>query len=234
MTTLFVAHGALGSAAQMQPIADALQTLEGVVVELVEFPGHGVTPLPNGQHFGFALFADVMKRAVSNGRDPLPMLLGYSMGGYVGLSVESQSPGTFSGIVTFGTKFDWTPESAEKEAARLDPAVITRKVPRFAEALAARHRHAGGWETVLARTTQLMHDSGRDPFLTPERFARIAAPVSVVVGSIDDVVSVQESEHTASLMPHASCEVLPDVGHPIERVPIATLVRLVNELRARV
>lgn len=234
MTTLFIAHGALGSAAQIQPIAEALRAVDDVDVVLVEFPGHGATALPAGQDFGMELFATELKRVVLQHGQERPLLLGYSMGGYVGLSVEAQSPGTFGGILTFGTKFSWSVASAAKEAARLDPVVISTKVPRFADALAVRHQHAGGWKAVLVRTADMMHASGRKPYLTPERFTSIAIPVSVVVGSRDDVVTVHESERTAARMLNATCEVLPDIGHPIERVPLATLVRLVEQLKARV
>ena len=52
---ILVVHGALGSAAQMQPVAEALRTLGKV--EIVELPGHGETPLQLGSRFGMDVFA---------------------------------------------------------------------------------------------------------------------------------------------------------------------------------
>ena len=57
-----------------------------------------------------------------------PIVFGYSMSGYVALALEAERPGTFSGIVTLGTKFAWTPDVATTESARLDPAAISKKL----------------------------------------------------------------------------------------------------------
>lgn len=230
MTTLFVTHGALGSAAQMQPIAEAFGAIEQLTVIVLEFPGHGQSPLSDGQQFGIDIFVDVLAKAVHQFGGEKPLLFGYSMGGYVGLSLEARAPGTFGGILTLGTKFDWNVDSAEREAARLNPAVLTEKVPKFAAQLAERHSSVGGWEVVLTRTAQLMRESGRSPVLTPERLALITTPVTLVVGSRDDVVSVHESEQTLRYLPNATLHVLPDIPHPIERVPMECLVPLVRQL----
>src|SRR5436190_18139951 len=110
MQTILVSHGALGSALQMQPIVEALEAFgDGRIrVEVLEFPGHGHTPLANDEAFLLAHFVDVMANAVKQIAGLPPVLFGYSMGGYVGLSLEARSPNTFSGIVTLGTKFEWT------------------------------------------------------------------------------------------------------------------------------
>lgn len=230
MTTLLVTHGALGSAAQMLPVARALQLVANLNVKVIEFPGHGDSPLTGEQVFGLDLFVDTLHHAVSTCENDRPYLFGYSMGGYVGLALEAKVPGSFAGILTLGTKFDWNPESAEREASRLNPSVIEAKVPKFAEALAARHASAGGWKMLLSRTAAFMRDSGRAPVLTPQRLSTIASPVTVVVGDRDDVVTVGESERASQDLPNASLHVLPDVPHPIERVPIERVVSLVQQL----
>lgn len=232
MTTLFVAHGALGSAAQMQPIADAFRTILNVHVVVLEFPGHGQSPLVGDQEFGIELFVDTLANAVRQSDCDTPFLFGYSMGGYVGVTLESRVPGTFGGLLTLGTKYDWNVASAEREAARLDPAVIAKKVPNFAATLAKRHAAAGGWQLLLARTSTFLRESGRSPILTPERLAIVTSPVVIAVGSRDDVVSVHESEQTSTYLPNASFHILPDVPHPIERVPVESVVTLVRNLIA--
>lgn len=228
--TILVAHGALGSAEQMQPVIEALRrAFEGeAVVEAVELPGHGHTPLADGSRFRLPDFVDDLARVVAARATP-PWLFGYSMGGYVALALEARAARSFAGIITLGTKFEWDEASASHEAARLDPVVIAGKVPRFAAALAARHEAAAGWETVVVRTAALLRDNGRAPLLTPDVLERIGIPVTVAVGSRDETVTVDETQRAADVMRNGRCVVLPDVAHPIERVPPDAVVSLVRE-----
>ena len=232
MQQIVVAHGALGSAVQMQPLAVALVGLPNVAVTVVEFPGHGHTPIADDAQFRIEHFADALAEIVSALPGAPPLLFGYSMGGYVGLALEARSPGMFSGIVTLGTKFDWTPSGAELEASRLDPVVIREKVPKFAAALAERHVGAGGWEHVLARSAVMMRASGSAPLLSDRLLSQIGIPVCVAVGTQDDLVSVDESERAAALMPHGRCVSLDNVAHPIERVPTEVVVALIAAMRS--
>jgi pimeloyl-ACP methyl ester carboxylesterase len=155
------------------------------------------------------------------------------MGGYAALLLESRAPGTLGGIVTLGTKFEWTPEAAMRESARLDPAVLSAKVPKFAETLAERHSRSGGWELLLQRTATLLQDLGAAPPLTEEALRRVRVPVIVAVGSRDDTVNAAEAERVASLMQDATSVVLPDAPHPIERAPIEHVTNLVREVLGR-
>lgn len=226
--SILVLHGALGSAEQMRPVADALAPLGAV--RALEFPGHGASPL-GAREFsvpGFVAWLAAALRA-----DERPLVFGYSMGGYVALALEAARPGTFAGIVTLGTKFAWTPESASREAARLDAVVIREKVPRFAAALEARHAAADGWESVLARTGALLRQVGDRPLLDAASLARVACPVTVAVGEQDDTVSPAEAREAAGQVADGLAEVLPGIGHPIERVPVPLVEALVRPLLAR-
>jgi len=231
--TIVVAHGALGSAQQMQPVAEAFRQLgDGrFEVRVVEFPGHGDTPRADAEAFRLANFVDDLARVVSTCEAP-PLLFGYSMGGYVGLALETRAPDTFAGIVTLGTRFQWDIEGAEREAARLDPVTISTKVPRFAAALEARHAHAGGWETVVVRTAALLRANAQAPLLSLDVLERVSIPVTVAVGDKDDTVSVAETQAAAAVMRFGRCVVLPDTPHPIERVKAEHLVGLLRPVIA--
>jgi len=225
---VLVVHGALGDAEQLRSLADALGEVGSV--HRVELPGHGRTPLPSGADFGMALFAGTIGEAAQRYRvgDRPPICFGYSMGGYAALVLASTSPGALGGIVTLGTKFEWTPALAAVAAARLDASLLQAKVPAFAEQLRQRHEGAGGWELMLGRTAQLLVDLGAAPLLTPHSLANIRIPVRLAVGSRDDTVTVHEVEQVAPLLPQATMHVLRDVPHPIERVPMHLLVDLVR------
>lgn len=232
MKNILVAHGALGSATQMQPIIDAFRAIDdGLRVEVLEFPGHGQTSLAHDEDFRLPSYVGVMAQSLAQFDAP-PVLFGYSMGGYVGLALQAQSPNSFAGIVTLGTKFEWTPETAEREAGRLDPVVIANKIPRFAQTLEARHERAGGWEAVVLRTATLLRENGQAPLLSVEVLERIAIPVCVAVGTKDETVSVEESQRAADVMLRGTCAPLAEVGHPIERVPVNLVVDLLLGLRA--
>jgi len=226
---VLLVHGALGNSEQMRPLAEALG--EVGIIHLVELPGHGRTLLPAGDAFGMALFARTIGDAARRHRvgDQAPICLGYSMGGYAALVLASTSPGTLRGVVTLGTKFEWTPNVAAAGAARLDASLLRAKVPAFAEQLRQRHEGAGGWEQLLARTAQLLTDLGADPMLTIDTLADVRIPVRLAVGSRDDTVTSLEVERIAALLPHATMHVLPDVPHPIERVPMHLVVDLMRD-----
>ncbi len=213
----------------MRPLADALGDVGSV--HLVELPGHGQTPLPSTADFGMALFARHIGDAARRHRvgRRAPICFGYSMGGYAALVLASTSPGTLGGVVTLGTKFEWTPTVAAANAARLDASRLQAKVPAFAEQLRQRHEGAGGWELLLARTSQLLTSLGAAPMLTAHTLADVHLPVRLAVGSRDDTVTSLEVERIAPLLPHATMHVLADVPHPIERVPTHLLVDLMRD-----
>jgi pimeloyl-ACP methyl ester carboxylesterase len=224
MRPTLLLHGALGSADTLAPLAAALGDHPDVI--RVEFPGHGRTPLGDTA-FSIAGFTAATDRLVRELPAP-PLVFGYSMGGYVALALEAARPGALAGILTLGTKYAWTPTVAAADAARLDPTLITTKVPRFAAALAQRHP-AEGWERCVARTAGLVRDLGDHPVLDSPRLSRVRALLRCAVGATDDQVSVTE---TRALAADAGGEalVLEGLGHPLERVPPGTIASLLRSL----
>ncbi|WP_396224884.1 alpha/beta fold hydrolase [Gemmatimonas sp.] len=229
-----VVHGALGSARQMAPVVEALRALRRFAdVVPVELPGHGETALAAGQPFDMTVLADALGEAIARAGITRPLVFGYSMGGYAALVRELRAPGTIGGVVTLGTMLHWTPAIAARAAARLDATLIREKVPAFAATLAERHQGAGGWDTVLAHTARLLRELGDAPVLTDETLALIHCPVHLLVGDRDDSVSLEETAHAASRLPHARASLLADTPHPIEKVDMALIAREVSDLAQR-
>lgn len=226
---ILVVHGALGSALQMEPIARALDSLG--TVQTVELPGHGSTPLAEGDDFSIETFARVLQSRAAGCAAP-PVVFGYSMGGYAALALEAQHPGSLAGIVTLGTKFAWTPALALRECGRLDAKIIAEKIPKFATILAERHAGAGGWETMLQRTSALLTHLGGHPLLTQESLPRVQATVCIAVGEKDDTVRVDEAREYAAFIPRATSFMLADAPHPIERVSADAVVQLMRDVSA--
>lgn len=228
---IFVVHGALGSAVQMEPIAHALESLGDV--HNVELPGHGQTPLPAGSDFSIDTFTDALALAIGRASHDATVkrfVFGYSMGGYVALALEANRPGTFAGILTLGTKFAWTPALALRDGSRLNADIIAEKVPKFATALEERHRNTGGWKLVLDRTANLLVQLGDKPILTRQSLGGVQARTCIAVGERDDTVSADEAREYAGYVPNARAEVLPDTPHSIERVSAEAIAEQMRTL----
>jgi pimeloyl-ACP methyl ester carboxylesterase len=230
--SILLVHGALGSARQLAPLADALRASLATVVRVVELPGHGETPGDDTefQMDAFAARLAANAQAVQGADEPPPVVFGYSMGGYAALLAEATHPGTFGGVVTYGTMFEWTPEVAAGAAARLDPVIMADKVPAFAAQLRERHALAGGWETMLRRTAALLHALGASPPLTAATLREVGCPVTLLVGERDDTVTLASTTAVASQLPHGAVSVVPRAPHPIEKVPVSAIVLALTEL----
>ena len=223
---LLLLHGALGASAQFAALAPLLSPR--FRVHAPDFEGHGRTAPSDGPPRMERLAEQVLAYVDAHGI-ARAHVFGYSMGGYVGLHMAATQPARVASVTTLGTKFVWDPALAEREAARLDPAVIQAKVPRFASALAERHEGAGGWEGVLARTAALLRALGADPLLGPEVLAGIAQPVRVMVGDRDATVTVEETAAAQRALPLGELSVLPRTPHPLEHVDVERLAREIGD-----
>jgi pimeloyl-ACP methyl ester carboxylesterase len=213
-------HGALGAGRQMEPLAAALG--EYCRVHRMDFEGHGDAPFRD-RPFRMEHFPENVRERLDALELRSACIFGYSMGGYVALQLALALPERVERIATLGTKFRWDAETATAEGRRLDPVKIRAKVPHFADVLEERHRVAGGWEHVLARTADLLRDLGDNPRLTDRELARIAHPVCVCVGEKDTTVGMEETSAVAGTLPSGTLCVLPDTPHPIEQVRIDLL-----------
>ncbi len=227
-------HGALGARDQLDPLRAALAHVVAAPVHALEFAGHGATPPDPADADGFRMERLTAQLAAALDAPALGrvVLFGYSMGGYAALHLAATQPARVAAVVTLGTKLAWTPEVAARDAARLDPAALRAKVPRFAAALAARHAGAGGWEAVLARTAALLTALGARPLVTPDVLATISCPVRVLVGDRDATLPVAECVDAVRALPRGELGVLPGTPHPLEQVGMERLAREVAEVAA--
>lgn len=207
--SFIVLHGALGSRHQFETLLKEFGD-----AEFIEFPGHGTTP-DSDMPWTIDLFANVLEERLGERKNV--DVFGYSMGGYVALTLALRRPELFRRIVTLGTKLHWTPESAEKESSRLNPGVIETKVPAFATDLARRHG-AERWQNVLGRTAELMIDLGLSPRLTPHNISTLSVNVQYMLGDADEMVTLDETLAFRFATPQSNLAILPGTRHPIEKV----------------
>jgi len=223
MQNIVLLHGALGAAADLEPLTAAL-TGKGLTVHSFSFSGHGQTPFAAG--FGIETFAAELKHFIEHEKLQQPVVFGYSMGGFVALYLASQQPGLIGSIVTLGTKFNWSAEAVEKETAGLEPGWMLEKIPAFARSLEL--KQGAAWKELLARTADLMREIGARQFLSPGVLKTITTPVLLCIGDRDKMVTLEETINVYKMLPKAAMYMLPDTKHPIETANTELLATLLT------
>lgn len=213
-------HGALGSASQLEPVKTALQN-SGLAVHSMDLSGHGGAAFQT--QFGIEQFASDVQQWLDQNSLRTVNIFGYSMGGYVALELARKYPDRVGSIVTLGTKFDWSVESAAREVRKLNPEKILEKVPAFARILEKRHA-PNDWKELIQKTAAMMISLGEKPLLTPEVLRAIINPTWICLGDQDDMADRQYSEDVAGFLPNGKFLLLENTPHPIEKVSIGKLI----------
>jgi pimeloyl-ACP methyl ester carboxylesterase len=224
--TCLLLHGALGSAEQVADLASRLD--DSLDVYSYNFPGHGGLPIPSeGLDMGLmrnALVAYLEK----NFHEPV-LVFGYSMGGYLAMSVAATRPELIRGLITLGTKWDWSPEISAQEVKMLDPVIMTEKVPALAELLKERHAPTN-WQDVVEATAKMLKQLGIRPLFNEADLQGINIPIFILRGSADRMLSDAESFKVANLVRNGQYAELPDQKHPFEQVNLELLTPWFQEL----
>lgn len=223
MKPIILLHGAIGAKDQLEPLSAEL-TQQGCLVYTLNFSGHGQTPFRN--NFGIEQFAMELEQFIVENNLTQPVVFGYSMGGYVALYLAKHKPGLIGDIITLGTKFDWSPEIAQKEIKMLDSKAIIEKVPKFAIAL--KERHGNDWEILLQKTAEMMIALGSNNCLPDEDLSAIENRVLVGLADKDTMVSLEETTAVYKQLKNGSMYMLPDTKHPVETVNAGLLAFIIS------
>lgn len=221
MKTIILLHGAIGAKDQLETLAVELKQ-QGYNVFTLSFSGHGQTPFAS--NFGIEQFALELEQFINENKLNQPTVFGYSMGGYVALYLAHRNPTILGNIITLGTKFEWSPEIAQKEVKMLDSKTIIEKVPKFAEAL--QKRHGQDWELLLQKTAEMMLSLGNKNALTLSDFASIENKVWIGLADKDTMVSLEETTTVYKQLKNGAMYMIPNTKHPIETVDVGLLVRI--------
>lgn len=224
MNAILLLHGALGSKMQLEPLKK-LQEINGRTVHSIDFSGHSGKPFSQ-KEFGIELFAQDVLEFLELESIKVVDIFGYSMGGYVALWFAHLHPQRVGKIITLGTKYDWSPESAKKETSKLDPEIIQLKVPAFARIL--EHRHApNDWKELLHKTKAMMLSLGNNPLLNKEILNLINHPTTILLGDQDDMADKDFSKQVAGWLPNGEFQLLDTTPHPIEKVNLDRVASLI-------
>lgn len=215
MNPIVLLHGALGASSQLESLAMQLRAA-GRTVHTLNFSGHAGEPFSD-HGFGIEVFADDLLRYLNQHQLKQVDIFGYSMGGYVALWLANTQPTRVGKMVTLGTKFDWSIESAEKEVKKMNAEKIEEKVPAFARLLQQRHA-PNDWKVLLHKTAQMMQALGTKPLLTEQILPSIKHSVTILLGDQDDMADRSYSQQVAQWLPSGEFQLLPNTPHPIEKV----------------
>jgi len=224
MEPILLLHGALGAQDQFEKLAARLS--ENYAVHHLNFSGHGLdTPMPEA-FLPEVFMDDVLQYLDQNGLDSVN-IFGYSMGGYIALMLAFHYPERVGAVLTLGTKMDWNPEGAAREASMLNPDKILEKVPAFAKALQQRHGESR-WRAVLEKTAGMMQYLGEHRPLNEAALKGIAIPVTVALADADEMVRRDEAVQAAEWIPGARFQLLEGGRHAMERCPVEGVAGLVS------
>ncbi len=219
---LLLLHGALGTKDQFRSLKEKLS--HEFQVHDLDFEGHGKRASP--KEFTMGLFTENVIAYLSEKKINKAHIFGYSMGGYVGLNVAQKHPDFVGKIITLGTKFAWTEETAAKEVRMLNPQKIEEKVPAFANMLAAVHTK-NNWKEVVDKTAKMMLGLGRGERLTEKDLEEIKHETLIGIGSKDNMVSIEESKESAEILPNGNLRIIEDFQHPIDSINEEVLTSII-------
>lgn len=221
---LLLLHGAISSKKQFDALIPFLNNQ--FELHLLNFPGHGGNEIPN-EPFSIPLFATSVLNYLDHKKITVASIFGYSMGGYVALYLAAYYPQRVEKVFTLATKFEWTPQVAEKETAQLNPEKISEKVPAFASFLEKAH-YPRNWKEVIQKTSLMLMQLGNNPSLTKNDFLEIKIPVIIGLGELDKMVSQDESKNTVEHLKNGQLLLIPSTLHPFEKVNHQLLAGYMN------
>jgi len=222
---IILLHGALGAACQFEQITKLLENQYNL--HTFDFQGHGKNH--SNQSFSIQLFVQNLKQYIDDNYLAPAKIFGYSMGGYVALNLACSEPELIAKIVTLGTKFDWNTETASKEAKMLNADKIEEKVPKFADYLKSLHGDER-WRIVLEKTAEMMINMGDGKgVLDNEKLIKLTLPISINIGENDAMVTKEESQKIADLLPNSTFKTIPNIPHPIDKIAPEIIANLIKE-----
>ena len=208
MNNLILIHGALGDAKEFDEISSFLSKRYNVLV--YEIPHHGDKSDASIPFTIEDLITD-FDEYISKIGDCF--IYGFSLGGYIALSLAQSGNTHIKGIITQGTKLDWTPESAIKETQSLDIDFLQSKVKPFYDYLLS--LHDSYLPDLLKKTASFMIELGKKPSITKESVRSISCPVRMLRGGKDKMVSKEETLNICNSIQNSYYFEIPSFIHPL-------------------
>jgi fatty-acyl-CoA synthase len=187
-------------------------------------PGFAGTPaLPSTS---IAALCDWLEKQKPHGK---PVLLGHSLGGVLALEMAARDPSQYAGLILVcSPSLTGFPHNPAGDPIR---AMLPHNRPLLAQLFAAQSpslsAHAGDlWEGILDDAQALPPEIGNGISAELGAWNRLdsantlaALPILILAGEKDVLITPEMTQALHAQLPHATLEVLPEVGHwlPLER-----------------
>jgi len=217
-------HGALGTSLDFNALKVILEE-KGLQTLSFDFSGHGKSGVWP-EEFRIDLFARDLDAFLNKHHLKNVAVFGHSMGGYVALYHKlnfENSP--LSTIMTYGTKFNWSENAVQKEIPMLNPEHLAEKFPNHAQLL--KEKHGERWKALMRSTAHMMQNLEKLDGLNRDDFMDFDIPVMLMLGDQDRMVSSEETNLTASWIPHASVKTIAHSKHELERANIKEISEVI-------
>lgn len=218
MKQLLFLHGAMGCAKHWHSICEHLRP--EYEIHCPDFPGHGMQPSIPSDFTLSGLSNFVQQFASENGLRNY-MIIGYSLGGYVGLNIALRQASGLDKVFTVATKMHWDPDIAEIEILKLN----VGNLQVIAEKLSS--EHGSNWQELIPQTHEILRSIGSAP-LTLQQMSEIRMPVSMLRGERDKLVRAEETELFANSIPNGRFLNIPGQGHLLERMDVEELLQAIR------
>jgi pimeloyl-ACP methyl ester carboxylesterase len=220
---LVILHGVSGSAGEMAPLAGPLSAWFDV--RTPDLLGHGGRPVPDG--YTLEQMADDLAAWLDGEGIGPAFFLGYSLGGYLALYLAHHHPDQVRAVAGIVVKHIFDETSVAHITYLADPERLARPGNPRKDELIAIHGEEN-WVQVTNNTARLFQGFGRKAPLSNGDLQAIAAPVLLLSGDCDPLVSESNSRSLAELLPNARLGLFPGAAHPFKVVPILDVVRAIK------
>jgi pimeloyl-ACP methyl ester carboxylesterase len=216
-------HGANGSGAEMAPLAEALAPYGGV--RAPDLPGHGGRALP--ERFSLADQAADLAAWIDREALEKPVVVGYSLGGYLALYFARHYPKLVAGACALATKHVFDEGTIQRWVYLAQPERLDREGNSRGAELALAHAPQD-WKEVTRRTARLFEDLGREAPLSDADFAAIEAPVMIVSANRDQIVPWDETLALGQRIPGSHVAMFYGIAHPLRVIPVGPVARAIG------
>lgn len=206
MNLIFL-HGALGCQQHFSPLIEALNTQH--IIHNIDFLGHGAN---HAQHpITIDHLTTQIEQYIQQEIQGDCMIVGYSMGGYVGLRLALKKISGLKSVICIATQLDWDQEKAQKEIEKIN---LETLLP-IKEKLETEHQ--SGYQAIINTTHQILESIGKAAIQAHD-FKNNTIPLHFLIGEKDKMVSAAFTKSFCDKIPNSSVVLLPNQGHLLERM----------------
>ncbi|MDP4220096.1 MAG: alpha/beta hydrolase [Bacteroidota bacterium] len=218
-------HSALSTRREFDTLS---RFYEKRILILPDFPGHGESTTDHGM-----LTTRDLAESVRSLLEELKIfsvdIIGYSMGGYVGLELARIAPSMVRSIVSHGMKFYWTEEAIIEALDSLDTEKIRARSQNGYDLLSGLHSANGLDRTVTAMRSIIGHF--RVEQLSADDLRSIRAPLLLSAGDRDNLVTLPEITklYQSQDRQKTFLAIHPNSPHPISKLDLTSFTHSVRE-----